>query len=89
MYIARTPIEALRWLNKEGFQKALIGSGSKLNGAFLSENLIHQIIIDVEPIMFASGKPFCSVLPSDLLLTLQGMRQTGPNSLQVKYLANT
>jgi dihydrofolate reductase len=87
-HVATTPIDALRWLHAEGFEKALIGGGSTLNGSFLAADLVGEVTVDIEPIMFASGKAFCSALPKDISLTMRSMTRTGPNSLQVRYFVD-
>ena len=51
----KTPQEAIDVLNKKGFSKAFIGGGGQANAAFMKENLVDEIILDVEPIVFGKG----------------------------------
>ena len=84
-HVASSPEAALSWLSQNGFNKALIGGGSKLNAAFLAAGLVDEIAIDIEPIMYRSGKPFCAKLPKEIGLRLTQVKQTGPDSVQLRY----
>ncbi|AKG37047.1 dihydrofolate reductase family protein [Paenibacillus durus] len=53
--IARSPQEALNYLQQKGHQTALIGAGADLHNAFLSQGLVDEVIFNVAPVMEGKG----------------------------------
>ena len=53
--ITKSPKEALKILEDKHFDKILVGGGGTLNSSFMKENLIDEIILDVEPLVFGKG----------------------------------
>ncbi|WP_025690948.1 dihydrofolate reductase family protein [Paenibacillus zanthoxyli] len=53
--IARSPQEALNYLQQKGHQTALIGAGADLHNAFLSKGLVDEVIFNVVPVMEGKG----------------------------------
>lgn len=53
--VAKSPKDALVILKKEKFDKALVAGGGGLNASFMAENLVDEIYLDVEPIIFGKG----------------------------------
>lgn len=53
--IAKTPKNALAILEKEEFDNTLVAGGGTLNASFMAENLIDEIYLDVEPVVFGKG----------------------------------
>lgn len=51
----RSPQEALEVCKEKGINEVIIGGGSTLNTAFLKQNLIDELYIDVEPQIFGKG----------------------------------
>src|SRR5690554_5212459 len=49
--VVKSPQEALEYLNKRGYDKAFVIGGVTLANAFLSENLIDEMFINIEPYM--------------------------------------
>ena len=54
-FFVTSPKEALELLKKKGFKEVLIGGGGKLNASFMKENLVDEMIIDIEPLIFGKG----------------------------------
>lgn len=52
-----SPKAAVELVKSQGYETALLAGGSKLNTSFLNENLVDEIYIDVEPIIFKNGVP--------------------------------
>lgn len=80
-----TPKEVLKLVQQKGFDKALIIGGGHINGSFLKDNLIDEIILDIHPMLIAKG---IHVFESDfsyVQLTLLGFTQLPDQLLQVRY----
>lgn len=87
---ASSPEEALKELGKRGFTSVIIGGGAKTNSTFLEADLVDEIIIDVEPQMFASGIPFLdsSIVKNDIKLKLISAERISENLVQLHYSVN-
>lgn len=83
--VSRTPREALTFLESRGFSRVLIGGGTTLNTAFMAGGLVDEITIDLEPVVYAEGKPLFAGLPRDCSLSLIEARRIGEGSLQISY----
>lgn len=83
--VVRSPEAALKYLIGQGFKQALIGGGKQLNTAFFQKNLVDQVGVDIEPIMFASGKSFLGPLPQDINLQLNYIKELGSGSVHLRY----
>lgn len=53
--LATSPKEALTKL--QGFESVLVTGGSTINSAFIQENLLNEIILNVEPALVGKGIP--------------------------------
>ncbi len=80
-----SPQEALEVLEKEGFETVLVTGGGETNGAFLKENLIDEIYLDVEPMVFGEGIP--TFVPNDTNLKLEFIdsKMLNKNTIQLHY----
>jgi dihydrofolate reductase len=52
---AASPREALEHLEREGFETALVGGGAELDASVLSEGLVDEIYLNLEPIVTSKG----------------------------------
>lgn len=82
---ASSPEEALKVLTERNYTETLLNGGSQTIDAFTKKNLIDEIMIDVEPYIFGSGKPL--ILPSNLeyKLSLKDFKKIGNNTVQLYY----
>ncbi|WPR77373.1 dihydrofolate reductase family protein [Algoriphagus sp. NG3] len=72
--VVESPGEALKYLNLQGYDKAFVIGGVTLASVFLSENLIDELYINIEPYIESGLK----LEPNDgksLNLTLLGHRE--------------
>ncbi|WP_029192535.1 dihydrofolate reductase family protein [Paenibacillus harenae] len=53
--VARSPQEALDYLQQKGYQHALIGAGAELHNAFLGQGLVDELIFNVAPVLEGKG----------------------------------
>jgi dihydrofolate reductase len=54
------PQEILASLEKRGYEKAALGGGASVYGAFLAEGLVDDIYLTVEPVLFGKGVPLAT-----------------------------
>lgn len=59
-FTEKSPEAILETYEKQGIKKALIVGGSEINTLFLESNLITDVYITVEPLLFGSGKKITS-----------------------------
>lgn len=53
--IARSPQEALNYLQQKGHQTALIGAGADIHNSFLDQGLVDEVVFNVAPVMEGKG----------------------------------
>ncbi len=80
-----SPQEALDELKKKGFFVALVCGGSSLNASFMQENLIDEIYLDVEPMMWGKGISLFAQEPFEAKLKLIDVKKLSPDTLQLHY----
>jgi len=81
----KSPKEAIKLLEKNGFKEALIGGGSKLNASFMKENLINEIILDIEPQIFGNGIKLFEEGKFEAKLKLKAVKNISENVVQLCY----
>lgn len=84
--IAGSPKEALAILEKQGFGKALVAGGGKLNSSFLKEGLIDEIYLDLEPVILGRGIQLFYPEDFEFSLELLGMNKLNENLIQLHYV---
>ncbi len=83
--IAKSPKEALKILEEKGFDKALIAGGGILNSSFMKENLIEEIYLDLEPLIFGKGIRLFSNNDFEANLELIEAKNLSKNTIQLHY----
>jgi dihydrofolate reductase len=83
--VAKTPKDALAILEKEGFNNTLVAGGGTLNTSFMAENLIDEIYLDVEPIVFGKGIRLFRENDFEAKLKLFGTKKLSENEIQLHY----
>jgi dihydrofolate reductase len=53
------PNEVIKIAEQKGYKFILLVGGGKMNGSFLKENLVDEIIIDIHPILLGDGIKMC------------------------------
>lgn len=82
-FLASSPKEALRMF--EGAPEVIVAGGGILNASFMSENLVDEMYVDVEPIVFGQGISLCKGGNFEKRLTLLGTKQITDNEIQLHY----
>lgn len=81
--IAHSPIEALELL--KDYSEIIVAGGGILNASFLKENLVDEIYLDIEPIVFGEGIPVFKGKDFETNLELVGQKQITNNEIQLHY----
>jgi len=81
--LAHSPREALDLLHD--FAAVIIAGGGKLNSAFLDQNLIDEVYLDIEPAIVSKGIALFSEGLADKELKFLGSKQFGENEIQLQY----
>ncbi|TAN33395.1 dihydrofolate reductase [Patescibacteria group bacterium] len=84
-YTDKQPKELLADLEQRGFSSVIIGGGATINGIFLTEGLINETWLTIEPKLFGKGLPLFLGADVDLNLELLETKQLDTNVVQVKY----
>ncbi|XEC93513.1 dihydrofolate reductase family protein [Paenibacillus tarimensis] len=53
--VARSPQEALNYLQQKGHQTALIGAGADIHNSFLGQDLVDEVVFNVAPVLEGKG----------------------------------
>ena len=81
--VAHSPKEALKLLSD--FEKVVVAGGGTLNASFVEENLVDDIFIDIEPIIFGQGIPLFRDKDFERNLKLVGQKKISDNEIQLHY----
>ena len=82
-FVARSPKEALELL--KDFKEVVVAGGGILNASFLSENLVDEIYLDIEPIILGEGIPVFKDKNFERNLKLIGQKKIADNEVQLHY----
>lgn len=86
--IAASPKDAIEKARAMNFESAILAGGSTLNRAFLTENLIDEIIINIEPAIIGSGIHLFAEGEFEKRLFLIESSKITDDIFQVKYKVN-
>lgn len=81
----KSPHEAIKILKEKGMKEALLCGGSKVNSSFMKENLIDEIILDIEPMLFGRGIPLLQGDNFEKKLELIKIKKLSKDTIQVHY----
>lgn len=83
-WVKGEPEDVLKELEGMGYEKAVLGGGSFINGLFLQHKLIDEIYVTVEPKIFGEG---LSLFKGDFNVNLKliNCEKINDNSVVLKY----
>ncbi len=81
--VAHSPKEALEFL--KDFKEVIVAGGGILNASFMSENLVDEIYIDIEPIILGNGIRLFSENNFESKLKLLGIKKLSEDEVQLHY----
>lgn len=79
------PKEIIKMLEQKGFTTAFLAGGGQLNTSFVKENLIDEIYLDVEPLVFGKGIKVFAEGDFELNLELFETKKLNQNTVQLHY----
>ncbi len=86
LWVKGQPGLVLNKLKRLGYRSALLGGGASLNSLFLKDKLITEMILTIEPKLFAQGLSiFSSEIDVDIDLKLLDFKKLNDNSLMLHY----
>lgn len=83
--VVKFPKEALAMLEKQGFKTLMVCGGGGVNASFMTENLVDEIYLDVEPIVFGRGIRLFAEADFERKLELLGTKKLSGNEVQLHY----
>lgn len=83
--LVKSSNEALDILKERGFHNVLVGGGGIATSSFMKENLIDEIILDIEPLLFGKGIRLFSDASFETRLSLIDVRKLSEDVLQLHY----
>lgn len=83
--IASSPVDAIQKLQDYGHQKILVTGGPSINSAFMTANLIDEVILNIEPIILGAGKSLFSISEFESKLELLSSKKIKDGILQLHY----
>jgi dihydrofolate reductase len=85
VYYKKSPRFVKSDLEKMGYKKAILGGGAFINGLFLKNKLVDEIIIIIAPKFFGEGLGLTSGVNFDYNLKLLETYKINDNSVLLRY----
>lgn len=82
--LARSPAESVQKLKQHGCQRTALLGGGQIYGLFLKENLVDELWLTVEPLLFGDGTKLAETR-LDFRGELLSSENLGPSTLLLKY----
>lgn len=83
--VASTPRKALEILEKRGFQAIMVCGGGGLNASFMKENLVDEMYLDIEPLVFGKGIRLFAESDFEARLELVETKELSKDEVQLHY----
>lgn len=83
--VVHSPQEALDLLKKEGCAEVVVAGGGKLNAAFVTEKLVDEVHLNVEPVVFGKGIGLFAEKDFFTKLHLIDVRSFASHGVQLRY----
>lgn len=84
-FTSKQPKAILEELEDRGYREVVIGGGSTINGLFLSQGLIDEIWLTIEPRVFGDGLSLFKGADVNLDLELIEVKKLDGNVIHVRY----
>ncbi len=81
--VAHSPKEALEMLTS--YEQIVVAGGGVLNASFLTEGLIDEIYVDIEPIILGEGIPLFQAMSLEQGLELMDQKLLSKHEIQLYY----
>ena len=74
-FLAISPQEVIRRAENNGYKSLLLVGGARTNARFLDADLVDELSVTIEPLLFGAGTPFVAALRQTLHLQLLSCKQ--------------
>ncbi|MDP3875284.1 MAG: dihydrofolate reductase family protein [bacterium] len=81
----KSPKEILNTLETKGFGSVFLAGGGQLNSSFFRENLVDEIYLDIEPLIFGKGIKIFADSDFEYDLELIEINNLNKNTVQLHY----
>lgn len=85
IFTDKSPSQVLQLIESKGFKKVLLIGGGHVNGSFIKEGLVDELIVDIHPVIKANGIRLFESEFSDSKLELVKMEEINDQILRVEY----
>ena len=85
IFTVKSPQDALNILKEQGFETIMVCGGGGANSSFIKENLIDEIYLDIEPIIFGRGIKVFAEIDFESKLKLLETKRISDNEIQLHY----
>lgn len=86
--VANSPKDAIEKAIAMNFESAILTGGSTINSAFITENLIDEVMINIEPTIIGNGIPIFAKSDFEKRLSLDEAVRIADDIIQIKYKVN-
>lgn len=86
--VVASPHEGLQYLEQKGFDTALVGGGAQLDSSFLSQGLVNEFYLNIEPIIASKGIILGTREEFETSLQFIGTAKLSDNIMQLHYGGN-
>jgi dihydrofolate reductase len=81
----QTPGEAIKYLKSCDVKNIVVGGGRDLGTAFISDKLIDEVVLDVQPVCFGTGVSLLGELENPIQLELISRKDLGHDAIRMHY----
>jgi dihydrofolate reductase len=85
LFTNASPKEIIQIAKEKGFESILLVGGGKMNGSFLKENLIDEIIVDIHPILLGEGIKMCETDNQFVNFKMESINRLQGDLILAKY----
>jgi dihydrofolate reductase len=80
-----SPVDAIKYLEQQGINQAVVVGGGKLIQQFLDAKLVNELYITLAPVIFAEGVKVCDGLVVDQKMQLLEYKNISQNEVLLHY----
>jgi dihydrofolate reductase len=86
--VVASPEAALQYLEQKGFRTALVGGGAGLDASFLSQGLVDEVYLNVEPSLTGAGLTIPGASGAHVALSLIETTRLSDSIVQLHYVVS-